>query len=73
MPDGTPYAPYRFKQIVMECYRISHRINTSYTDLYNITPLERKYILNLIELEDKKQKEELEKLRLKSEERKSSR
>lgn len=73
LPDGSLYAPFRYKQIVLECYRISHRINTSYLDLMQITPLERKYMLDMIDLEDKRQQEELEKMRLKSEERKASR
>lgn len=71
LSDGSPYGPARYKQIVVECYRISHRINTSYTDLMKVTPLERKYMLDMIDLEDKKQQEEMDKLKKKSEERKT--
>lgn len=49
MPDGRPYAPVRFEQIVEERYQISKHINTSYRDLDNVTPLERKYLLKFIE------------------------
>ena len=46
--DGKPYGPYRFKEIVEECYHISKRIHTSYNDLVKITPLERQYLLEFI-------------------------
>lgn len=49
MPDGRPYAPVRFEQIVEERYQISKHIHTSYKDLDNVTPLERKYLLQFIE------------------------
>jgi len=49
--DGRPYAPYRYKQIVSECYYLSKNCNTSYTDLLKITPLERKYMLELLNKE----------------------
>ena len=63
MSDGTPYGPSRYKEIVLECYRISGRIHTSYTDVMQITPLERKYILSMLDLEDKKREEELTKIK----------
>lgn len=46
--DGRPYAPYRYKEIVEERYQISKHIHTSYADLGEITPLERKYLLEFI-------------------------
>lgn len=49
MPDGRPYAPVRYEQIVEERYQISKHIHTSYKDLDNVTPLERKYLLQFIE------------------------
>lgn len=49
MPDGRPYAPVRFEQIVEERYQISKHIHTSYKDLDDVTPLERKYLLQFIE------------------------
>ena len=52
--DGKAYAPYRYKQIVTECYYISKNCNTSYTDLMKITPLERKYMLELLNKEAQK-------------------
>lgn len=63
---GEPYGPYRYKEIVNECYLISKNLNTSYTELMNITPLERGYILNnvLQELEHAKERaKELQKQR----------
>lgn len=46
--DGKPYAPLRFQQIVEERYQISKHIHTSYADLANVTPAERKYLLEFI-------------------------
>jgi len=53
-----------YKRIVNECYFISHNINTSYTDLMNITPTERKYMLEFLDAEraeDEKRNEEFKK------------
>lgn len=46
--DGKPYGPYRYKEIVKECYLISKNCNTSYTDLMKITPIEKNYLLEFI-------------------------
>lgn len=46
--DGRLYAPLRFEQIVEERYQISKHINTSYKDLGDITPTERRYLLEFI-------------------------
>ena len=52
--DGKPYAPIRYRQIVSECYYLSKNCNTSYADLMKITPLERKYMLELLNKEAEK-------------------
>lgn len=46
--DGRPYAPERYQQIVEERYIISKHIHTSYYDMGDITPTERKYLLEFI-------------------------
>ena len=46
--DGKPYGPIRYKAIVQECYIIAKNANTSYTDLMNITPIEKQYLLEFI-------------------------
>jgi len=46
--NGKPYGPHRYKEIVEECYAITKRINTSYNELKEITPLERIYLLQFI-------------------------
>lgn len=65
--DGKPYAPIRFKQIVREAYLISKNLNTSYSDVLNMTPLERNYLLQFLvedaqafnkELEESKKRQE---------------
>lgn len=56
--DGKPYGPYRYKEIVKECYLISKNCNTSYVDLLKITPIERDYLYEFI-LEEYQKTEEL--------------
>lgn len=46
--DGKPYGPFRYKEIVRERYIISKHINTSYSDLGQITPIEREYLIEFI-------------------------
>ena len=55
--DGKPYGPYRYKEIVKECYLISKNCNTSYTDLMKITPIEKNYLLEFIAEEFQKTEE----------------
>lgn len=46
--DGRPYGPLRYKEIVRECYIIAKNSNTPYTDLMNITPIEKSYLMEFI-------------------------
>ena len=46
--DGKPYAPERYKRILQECYLISKNMNTSYSDVLNITPKERTYLIKFL-------------------------
>ncbi len=59
--DGKPYAPVRFKELVKECYIISKNCNTSYTDLLNVTPVEKNYMLEFIMEEIKNAEESIKK------------
>ena len=64
--DGEmPYGVYRFQQIIDECFIISKTINTSYTDLMNISIRERDRMIEIIVEDNKKQKEELDKIKAK--------
>lgn len=64
--DGEmPYGVYRFQQIIDECFIISKTINTSYTDLMNISVRERDRMIEIIVEDNKKQKEELDKIKAK--------
>ena len=60
-----PYGVFRFKQIIDECFAISKTINTSYTDLMNISIRERDRMIEIIVEDNKKQKEELDKIKAK--------
>lgn len=59
--NEIPYGPYRYKEIVKELYYISKNIHTSYNDLQKITPLERKYLIELLIDDINKEKELIEK------------
>lgn len=61
--DGKPYGPFRYKEIVKQCYIISTKCNTSYTDLLNITPVERDYLFEFI-MEEVRQEQEMLKKKL---------
>lgn len=64
--DGEmPYGIYRFQQIIDECFIISKTINTSYTDLMDISIRERDRMIEIIIEDNKKQKEELDKIKAK--------
>lgn len=53
--SGEPYGPARYKRIVQECYLISKNMNTSYTDVLKMTPIEREYLIKFL-LEDYEEK-----------------
>ena len=54
--DDPQFRASTMKNIISEKYEISKRINTSYLELDEITPFERKALLNLVlkDLEEQK-------------------
>ena len=42
--DGNkiPYSKVRLKELIKQCYMISKNCNTSYNDVLEMTPIERK-------------------------------
>ena len=58
--NGNPVGPKRFKEIMEDCWFISKHINTSYTDIYQISPLERKYLIDIIKEGARLENEEIE-------------
>lgn len=61
--DGKPYGPFRYKEIVRERYIISKHINTSYSDLGQITPIEREYLIEFITDELMKKQKALDEIK----------
>lgn len=55
--DGKPFAPIRLKQIIKENYILTKHLHTSYKDLIDMTPTERKYLLEFLIEEFKRQRE----------------
>lgn len=58
--DGKPYGPIRYKEIVKERYLLSKNMNTSYNELGQITPTERKYLMEFLIEEIKESKKAME-------------
>ena len=58
--DGRPYGPKRYRDITKERYYVSKYCNTSYSDVGEMTPLERRYVLEFITDELEKQKSAIE-------------
>ena len=46
--DGSAYGPKRYKEIVKECWYISDNLHTSYTDVLDLSFLERAYLIECI-------------------------
>lgn len=59
--DGKPYAPQRYKEIIKECYIISKNCNIPYSDVLNMSVIERNYMLEFLNDEAKQMIEETEK------------
>ena len=57
---GKPYGPWRYKNIVKECYIITKNTNTPYSDILNMTPTERELIIEFLSEDFKKQQENIE-------------
>ena len=55
--DGKPFAPEQFKAIIKDRYLISKNMNTSYSDVGEITPTERAYLMQLLIEDAEKQAE----------------
>ena len=60
--DGTPYGPKRYKEIVKECWYISDNLHTSYTDVLDLSFLERVYLIECINKKAEDTKKEIEKI-----------
>lgn len=63
--DGSPYGPKRFKEIVKECWFVSDNLNTSYTDVLDLSFQERFYLIELINEKQDATKRFLEEARTK--------
>ena len=58
--DGRPYGPKRFKEIVKECWFISDNLNTSYTDVLDLSYQERVYLVDAINQKFEESNKQLE-------------
>jgi hypothetical protein len=60
-----PYGVFRYNQIIDECYIISKVLHTSYIEAQSISVVERDRILDIINEENERNKESIEKLKKK--------
>jgi len=51
--QGVPYSEFRFKELVKECWYISSRLNTSYSDVLDLSYTERVLLIGFINDQDK--------------------
>lgn len=70
MSDGRPYGPFRYKEIVRECYFITKNTSTSYEEVLDMSPTERGYILEFLKDEFDKTKERIEEIKKESKKKK---
>ncbi len=68
--SDQPYGPMRYKDIARERYMISKHTHTSYSDTLQITPLERRYLLEFITEDLQRQKEMYDKARAEAQNKK---
>ena len=61
--DGKPYGPKRFKEIVKECWYISDRLNTSYTDVLDMSVQERIYLTECIVAKEEAAQKAIERIK----------
>ena len=64
--DGKPYGPKRFKEIVKECWFLSDQMNTSYSDILDLSVQERFYIAECIKEKHDAQQKAIEAIKAKS-------
>ena len=58
--DGSAYGPKRYKEIVKECWYISVNLNTSYTDVLDLSFIERLYLIECINNKQEATKQAIE-------------
>lgn len=59
--EGKPYGPQRYREIIKERYYISKYTNSSYIDIGDINPTERRVLLEYIVEELQQQKDMIDK------------
>ena len=63
--DGKPYGPKRFRSLVRECWYVSDNTHTSYTDVLDLSYLERHYLIQFINEKRQAQQDAIEAARQK--------
>ena len=57
--DGQPYGPWKYRQLVKECYLIAKNSGIPYSDVLHMNPTERQDILDLISDEFKRAEQKI--------------
>lgn len=61
-----PYGVFQYNEIITYSYIISKSMNTSYSDILDMSVAERDKLIELIDEQNKKDREDLEKVAKKS-------
>ena len=69
--DGKPFGPIKYKELVREAYILAKHCNISYSEVMNMTPTERQYMLEFLKEDMDREKESLNKIKKQQEERRS--
>lgn len=68
--DKKPYTLALYKSLVAEAYRITRNLHTPYSDVMEMSVLERKYIIEFLDMECKEIKKKNEEMKQQLESRK---
>jgi hypothetical protein len=68
--DGTPYSIKRYTNLIKECWYISDQLHTSYTDVLDMSVMERVTLIDLINEKQKKTQEAVEKIQQEAQQKK---
>lgn len=65
--EGKPYGPWKYNEIIKECFYISKHLHTSYNECLDVSPTERIALLKNIAEDIERRNEEFEKINRKKE------
>ncbi len=68
--DDTPYSLKRYPELIKECWFISDQLHTSYTDILDLSVMERVTLIDLINEKQRKTQEAVDKIQQEAQQKK---